>query len=145
MIKLKKTTKIITLITSVIIFFALFCFIVIVGFRIITGDTSERRSLWRQRSREVISNITGGLSREQVIKIAGEHGFTVADSRIYNEPSEVRLYTPLEFGASNWVVLFGFSNNKLIYVKVRTEDNIVSKYKPKDAPEDIIYSPNANE
>jgi hypothetical protein len=136
MVKLTKTTKIVLLITFVIVLLGIFWFILGVGLRYTMGDTSESRSLWRQRSRDIVGSVKSGFSREQVIKIAKEHGFT--DSQINSNNSELLLWTPSEWLASNWVITFGFSDDKLIYVRVRTAAS--PKHKPHDATEDIIYS-----
>lgn len=137
----KKFTLIICSIISAIVLFGIFCVILLVDVFHIPGDTLERHSLWRQKSRDVIASVESGLSREQVVKVAKEHGFT--ESSIDRRDSEIRLYTPSEPFASNWVIRFGFSDNKLIYVKVGTMDEV--EYRPKDAPEDIVYSRDIND
>lgn len=137
---LKTAVRSVALIAIVIALLAFLCASLTFVFRLIIQDTPEKRRLWRDNSRAVIADIKPGLSREQVISIAKEHGFS--ENQIDEEDTEISLHTPPEFGASNWIIRIGFSGDKLIYVKVRTIDDIDSKYKPRDAPEDIIYSPN---
>jgi hypothetical protein len=132
--------KITLIIVSTIVLLGIF---VVVSVRYMIGDTTERRTLWHDKSRALIADTSPGLSREQVAKIAKEHGFS--ENQIYRLGSEIYVHTPGEFGATNWVIRFGFSDNRLTYIKVRTDDNIDPEHKPKDAPEDIFYSPNINE
>jgi hypothetical protein len=85
------------------------------------GDTSERRALWRDRSKSLIAD---------------------SENQIYMRNSEICVSTPGEFGATNWIIRFGFLSNKLSYIKVRTDDNVGSEHNPKGAPEDIVYISN---
>jgi hypothetical protein len=142
MSKLSSIKNIILISISAIVLVGILCFILVASVRYMMGDTSERRALWRERSIAIISDMKPGLSREQVITIAQKYGSP--KERIDMRNSEMYLRTPLEFGATNWVIRFGFSNNHLIYVKIRTEDNIGSERKPKGAPEDVIYSLDMN-
>jgi hypothetical protein len=139
MVKSNNVKKIILIIISVITLIAISGFIFVAGVRWVMGDTSERRALWRDRSRDLISDTDPGLSPEQIIAIAQKHGF--AKEWIHRRDSELYASTPGEIGATNWIIRFGFSGDKLIYVKVRTLDNIDFEH-PKDAPEDIFYSLN---
>jgi len=100
--------------------------------------TRAERELWHERARALFGNIRPQLTQDEVIEIAKKHGWS--GIRTYVSNQEIRLYAPIEFGASNWVILFGFSDGKLISAKVRTEDDINWKYKPVGAPEDIVYS-----
>jgi len=130
-------------IVFVIIGFTILCISMVLIARITGWDTPEKRQLWRDRSKALIADMEPGLSREQIINIAQKHGFP--KEWAHERDSEMYVGTPGELGATNWVIRFGFSKDKLIYVKVRTDDDIVSKYKPKDAPDDIFYSPDINE
>ncbi len=98
--------------------------------------TTNKKDLWQSISIDLIKDVKLGFNTEQVIRIAKEHGFS--EKQMHKKDSEIRIYTPIEFGASNWVIRLGFSDDKLIYTKVRLEDNIESEYLPKGAPEDIF-------
>jgi hypothetical protein len=134
---LKKAVPFITAFAIVIALVIFSYYGSIFAFRVIFQDTPEKRQLWRDNLRAVIADIKPGLSREQVISIAKEHGFS--ENQIGERDTEIFLYTPGEFGASNWVIRIGFSGDKLIHVKVRTDDDIDFEH-PTDAPEDIVYS-----
>jgi len=45
------------------------------------------------------------------------------------------LSTPLEFGATNWLLVIDFKNDKVASLKVRTSDSM--NIKPDSAPNDI--------
>jgi hypothetical protein len=85
----------------------------------------------------LIFDLKLGFEKSRVRELIQKHGF--ANVRIMDQPSEIRIYTPLEFGAGNWVIIFGFSEDKLITIRVRKEDNIYSQHPPRGAPDDIGY------
>ena len=101
--------------------------------------TRAERQLWRDRIRVVVREIEPDLTQEQVLQIARKHGWKNPSAGIISN-AEMRLGTPIEFGASNWILILTFSNGKLVSAKVRTEDDIDWKHKPVAAPEDIAYS-----
>ena len=101
--------------------------------------TRAKRQLWRERVRAVFREIELGLTQQQVLEIAPKHGWMHPRSNIVSD-AEIRLGTPIEFGASNWILILTFSDGKLVSARVRTEDNINRKYKPVGAPEDIVDS-----
>ncbi len=86
-------------------------------------STRRGRTLWRERSCSLIKVIGPEFSKENVVKIAQEHGFS-KNWMIHRRASEIRIYTPLEFGACNWVIRLKFMDNKLTHVMVRTEDDL---------------------
>ena len=96
-------------------------------------STRAQRELWREKSRRLIEDTHLGMTEEDVLKISENYGWI--NERIIIRETEIRLYNPIEFGASNWVIIFGFSDGKLSSVRVRTEDiiNDNPRYKPKDA------------
>lgn len=100
--------------------------------------TRAERNLWHERARALFGDIRPQLTQDEVIEIAKKHGWS--GIRTYVSDQEIRLYAPIEFGASNWVIILRFSGDKLSSVRVKTEDNLNSRYKPKGAPEDIVYS-----
>jgi len=101
--------------------------------------TRAKRQLWHDRVRAVFREIEPSLTQQQVLEIAQKHGWMNPRSNIVSD-AEIRLGTPIEFGASNWILILTFSDGKLAAARVRTEDNINRKYKPVGAPEDIVYS-----
>ena len=103
--------------------------------------TRAERDLWRARSRSIIAELRLGMQLGQVLEIA--HRQSWPEDRIWEKGTRMILSSPTEFGASNWVIVLGFSEEKLSSVRVRTEDSISDDplYRPDDAPEDI-FGPN---
>ena len=53
------------------------------------------------------------------------------------DEGELRLRTPVEMGASNWLTILTFEDGYLTAIKVRTENSLF--YRPEDAPPDIVF------
>ncbi len=109
-------------------------------------NTQGQRDIWHKKTKELFANIKPGLTQSQLLELARLHGWS--DIRTYVGTSQVRLYSPFEYPASNWILIFDFANGKLTSARVRRESqdfDTDSKYKPKDAPEDIVYSRDVND
>jgi hypothetical protein len=52
----------------------------------------------------------------------------------HTRDSDILAETPLEFGATNWIVLFGMEKDAVYAVRIRTADSI--KYQPPGSPAD---------
>jgi hypothetical protein len=108
------------------------------GILILSGlnifPTRAEQKLWRERSKSIVAEIQLGSTRDEVIQTIGKYNWW--DDKTWKDRSEIRLYTPIEFGALNWIVLFEFSDDKLSSVRVRTKTSPDSKHQPKGAHED---------
>ncbi len=100
--------------------------------------TMSSRELWRNRIKSFFQDIELDLNQQQVLKIAKTNGWDNPNACVVSS-NEIRLGTPLELGASNWIVILKFKNDKLISAIVRIEDDINSQYEVKGAPKDIIF------
>ena len=96
--------------------------------------TRVERQYWREMVRRTISDLQLGLSKNQVEQIVKNHNW---QNYCMHSESEIKLGTPIEFGARNWIVYLAFENDLLTEIKIRTEDSIFRH--PKDAPPDIVY------
>jgi hypothetical protein len=97
---------------------------------------------WHDRAIIVFSDVKIGYTKEQVLEII--HSYNWPETLILNKDAEIRLFTPFEFPASNWIIIFSFSDGKLSYAKVRRESGPDSPYRPNGAPEDLRSSDDVN-
>jgi len=103
--------------------------------------TKSQRELWRNKTRSVISDLRLGMSERDVRDVLrknnygpqNKYGWPVDGSA---DEGEMRLRTPVEMGANNWLTILTFEDGYLAAIKVRTEDSIL--YRPEDAPPDIV-------
>lgn len=98
----------------------------------------EQIEFWHEKVQNVFADVKVGLTKEEVLKIANAHNWP--KNLVYIGASKIRLHTPFEFPASNWIIVFDFSDGKLTYAKVRGESSPDSPYRPQGAPEDIALS-----
>lgn len=101
----------------------------------------EQIKFWHEKVQNVFADVKVGLTKEEVLKIANAHNWP--KNLVYIRASEIQLHTPFEFPASNWIIVFDFSDGKLIYAKVRSKSSPESyseSYIPQGAPKDIALS-----
>lgn len=113
----------------------------IIGLLLVTGIVISH--LWLRsrtyRAREEIVVLSGqltiGIGRQEVQRV-----FTSGRYRslhLHDIGSDLMLvYTPIEWGAKNWILRLEFKRDKLAATKVRLHDN--AGVKPSEAPEDRI-------
>ena len=53
-----------------------------------------------------------------------------------SEGNQWYVRMPIEFGATDWILLVDFKNDKITGIKIRISDDII--FHPKDAPEDKV-------
>ncbi|MBW8035814.1 MAG: hypothetical protein FVQ79_09340 [Planctomycetes bacterium] len=131
------------LITILIVFFFLLITLIFFGGNYLINKggwgifpTPLERQQTRDRICRFVEDLQLGLSKNQVEEIVNKHD--LPDISVSHEKSEIRLRTPIEWGAQNWVVYLIFENDLLSEIKIRTEDS--RSHKPKEAPPDIVYS-----
>jgi len=56
-----------------------------------------------------------------------------------DSPNEWLVETPIEFGATNWVLYLDFNDSTIVEVRVRTADN--ENAHPREAPADKSFLP----
>lgn len=81
----------------------------------------------------IMSELNIGDEREKIEKIMCS--FENSQIRLVKEADKKWVIeTPLEFGASNWILIIDFYDNKITSLRIRTEDSVLNK--PHDAPPD---------
>ena len=92
----------------------------------------EERMFWRSKASELTSELHVGMSRQQVNTILASYGW----SNIKKEDNEIRIWTPPELRAGNWIIRITFDQDELRSVRFGTADNIYKR--PEGAPPDIF-------
>jgi hypothetical protein len=94
--------------------------------------TRVERQHWRDKVLAIYEELQLNMSTDRVKQVLDNHGWPT--NLIDITQSDIRIATPLELGAQNWIVYLTFKNGLLSQAKVRMEDSI--DIKPKDAPPD---------
>ncbi len=97
-----------------------------------------QREFWHAKVNSLFNEIKPGMTREKVTEIIDTQSWP--EEMIYADESVIRLRTPFEWLAKNWIVYLFFYEGRLSCARVRDESSY--KYKLPDAPNDIIYKPN---
>ena len=100
---------------------------------------------WRSnRARLAISEMSTlfntlelGMTKQDFNRKHAEGSFQTLKVRSVTEDNLLVL-TPLQWGAANWVMWVGFSNNTISSVKIRLQDS--QDVKPKGVPNDKLAS-----
>ncbi len=96
-----------------------------------------QREFWHAKVNSLFNEIKPGMTREKVTEIIKAQSWP--KEMIYADESEIRLRTPFEWLAKNWIVYLEFSEDKLAGARVREESTPAYKHKLSDAPNDIVY------
>jgi hypothetical protein len=134
---MQKWKKTLYIIISIILLFVMFLYVFGKIGRLVCNTPGERE-FWHKKVKVVFGDVKAGFTKEQVLEAARAHNWP--NNLIDVQDTEVGLFTPFEFPASNWIIIFHFSDGKLAYAKVRREAGPNSPYRPEGAPEDITPS-----
>jgi hypothetical protein len=103
----------------------------------------EHLEFWHEKTRAVFSDLELGFTKDEVLQIIQKHSWP--EDQVSIKQSEVVLYTPFEWLASNWWISLGFDRDKLVSAKVRTNANPDARIWPLGAPRDLIRPLNERE
>ena len=116
--------------------------IIVMGIAAFFYIRGKSQKLAKEELLTLREKITLGDSKEKVKRTINEAQTSRLEYLFLGDNKSQRwvIKTPLEFGATNWVMLVEFSNSNVSAVRIRTEDS--DKIKPTDALADKENKPN---
>jgi len=95
--------------------------------------TQQQRRLSRNAIISLMNKLQVGDTAEDVESAVRLHR-AARLQLVKNSRDAWTVTTPLEFGATNWLLYIDFRNQRVVRLRIRTEDSI--DFKPPEAPAD---------